>query len=99
MSDDTEPMTDDVSDSTTGRYGFVDDPETARRSLMWIAVALLALLAIVATFRVYTSASAAISQFVAYEYRALFQAAFNLAVLLLAVAGITTLLRRLRNGS
>lgn len=96
MSDDTEPMTDDASDHTTGRYGFVDDPETARRYLMWVAVALLALLAIVATFRVYTSASSAISRFVAYEYRALFQAAFNLAVLLLAVAGITTLLRRLQ---
>jgi hypothetical protein len=95
MSDDSEPMTED-DPATTDSNGFLDDPDAARRYLMWTAVALLALLAIVATFRVYTSASAAISRFVAYEYRALFQAAFNLAVLLLAVAGITTLLRRLQ---
>lgn len=95
MSDDTEPMTEDDPD-TTDSNGFLNDPEAARRYLLWIAVGLLALLAVVATFRVYTSASAAISRFVAYEYRALFQAAFNLAVLLLAVAGITTLLRRLQ---
>lgn len=95
MSDDTDPMTDD-SPTDGGLTRFLDDPDDARRYLMWTAVALLALLAVVATFRVYTSASAAIARFVAYEYRALFQAAFNLAVLLLAVAGIVTLLRRLQ---
>ena len=99
MSDDTEPMTEDEPDTTADSNGLLDDPDAARRYLLWIAVALLALLAIVATFRVYTSASAAISRFVAYEYRALFQAAFNLAVLLLAVAGITSLLRRLQTAT
>lgn len=96
MTDDTEPMTDDTPVEPTESNRFVDDPETARRYLLWIGVAILALLAIVATFRVYTSASEAIGRFVAYEYRALFQAAFNLAVLLLAVAGITRLLRELQ---
>ncbi|NIS31201.1 MAG: hypothetical protein GWO04_15220, partial [Actinobacteria bacterium] len=70
--------------------------EAARRYLMWAAVALLSVLAVVATVRVYTGASQAIGRFVAYEYRALFQAGFNLAVLLLAVAGISRLLRRLQ---
>lgn len=99
MSDDTQPMTeaDHPPDDASNR--FLDDPDQAKRYLMWTAVALLALLAVVATFRVYTSASTAIGRFVAYEYRALFQAAFNLAVLLLAVAGITTLLRRLQAAS
>lgn len=96
MTDDAESMTDDTPDEPTESNRFVDDPETARRYLLWIGVAILALLAIVATFRVYTSASEAIGRFVAYEYRALFQAAFNLAVLLLAVAGITRLLRELQ---
>ncbi|MDZ7700988.1 MAG: hypothetical protein U5J98_02355 [Halobacteriales archaeon] len=94
----TQPMTDDTpADDTANRL--LDDPAEAKRYLLWAAVALLALLAVVATFRVYTSTSQAIGRFVAYEYRALFQAAFNLAVLLLAVAGITSLLRRLQAGA
>ena len=96
MSEEPEPMTEDDHSADDASNRFLDDPDQAKRYLMWTAVALLALLAIVATFRVYTSASAAIGRFVAYEYRALFQAAFNLAVLLLAVAGITSLLRRLQ---
>ena len=94
MSEESEPMSNDAgaSESSTG---ILDDPRTVRRYLMWTAVALLAILAIVATFRIYTSVSTAIARFVTYEYRALFQAAFNLAVLLLAVAGIISLLRRL----
>lgn len=98
MSDDTQAITED-SPTEGGSNRFLDDPRDARQYLMWAAVGLLALLAVVATFRVYTSASAAIARFVAYEYRALFQAGFNLAVLLLAVAGITTLLRRLQGAS
>jgi uncharacterized membrane protein (DUF106 family) len=94
MSDTDEPMTDDPTDD--GRTGLLDDPDEARRYLMWAAVALLSLLAVVATFRVYTSASTAIARFVAPDFQPLFQAAFNLAVLLLAVAGITGLLRRLQ---
>ena len=97
MSED-DPMTED-HDSPDRPTALLDDPETARRYLLWIAVALLSVLAIVATVRVYTGASQAIGRFVAYEYRALFQAGFNLAVLLLAVAGISRLLRRLQAAS
>jgi len=76
--------------------GLLDDAEAARRYLAWAAVALLALLAVVATVRVYTSASTAIVRFVAPALRPVFEAAFNLVVLLLALAGITRLLRGLR---
>lgn len=95
MTDTDEPMPNDDS-TDDGRTALLDDPDQARRYLMWTAVALLALLAVVATFRVYTSASTAIARFVAPDFRPLFQAAFNLVVLLLAVAGITGLLRRLQ---
>lgn len=96
MSDEIEPMPENDPDPPTDPQRLLDDPDAARRYLMWAAVALLAVLAVVATFRVYTSASAAIARFVAYEYQALFQAGFNLAVLLLALAGITRLLRALQ---
>ena len=95
MTDPDEPMTDD-DPSHGDRTALLADPDEARRYLMWTAVALLALLAVVATFRVYTNASTAIARFVAPDFQPLFQAAFNLAVLLLAVAGITGLLRRLQ---
>ncbi|MFB6354374.1 MAG: hypothetical protein ABEJ92_09850 [Halobacteriales archaeon] len=103
MSDSPETMTDDgdpaaasAAAETDGSTRFLDDPDAARRYLMWTAVALLALLAVVAMFRVYTGASAAIARFVAPDFRPLFQAAFNLVVLLLAVAGIVGLLRELQ---
>lgn len=94
MTDADTAMTDDTTTDEPTRL--LDDPETARRYLMWAAVALLALLAVVATLRVYTGTSNAIAQFVAPDFRPLFQAAFNLVVLLLSVAGITVLLRDLK---
>lgn len=92
----TTAMTDETTADTDGTNRLLDDPAAAKRYLMWTALALLAILAVVATFRVYTSTSTAIGRFVAPEFRPLFQAAFNLVVLLLSVAGITTLLRELQ---
>lgn len=96
-------MTDNESQTETRVTGrqrgvsrIVSDPVTAKRYLMWAAVALLALLAAVATLQVYTNVSSAIGRFVAPNYRPVFRAVFNLVVLLLAVAGITVLLRRLQ---
>lgn len=91
-----EPMTDVTDDPADRLTGVLDDPAAAKRFLMWVAVALLALLAVGATFQIYTNASTAIARFVGPDFRPLFQAAFNLVVLLLAVAGITRLLRRLQ---
>jgi hypothetical protein len=63
--------------------------------LQWVALVVLALLALVATFRFYTSASRAIGIWIASDFEPIFQAAFNLAVLLAAAAGISVLARRI----
>jgi hypothetical protein len=54
----------------------------------------LTLLALVATFRFYFAVSSAIDIWVAREFRPLFQAAFNLVVLLLAAVGISWEVRK-----
>lgn len=81
-----------------------EQPETVRsatderdvvRYLYWTALAALVLLAAVALLRFYLSASRAISVWVTREYRPLFQAAFNLVVLLVTGVGISLLVRRL----
>lgn len=74
--------------------GFLDRLGAMRR-IEWGAIAFLAILAALATFRIYTNVSRVISTFVAPEYEPIFQAAFNLAVLLLAVAGIAALSSRM----
>lgn len=63
--------------------------------LYWAALAALALLALVALLQFYLSASRAITIWVTREYRPLFQAAFNLVVLLVTGVGISLLVRRL----
>ncbi|MDX1744454.1 MAG: hypothetical protein R3324_00835 [Halobacteriales archaeon] len=64
-------------------------------TLEWAGVVILGLLAVIATFRFYNAASRAIGRLVSPEYEPLFQAGFNLVILLLAVAGISVLTRRL----
>lgn len=93
---DNESQTETQVSDQRGLSGMVGDPVTTKRYLMWGGVALLALLAAIATLQVYTNVSSAIARFVAPDYRPVFHAAFNLVVLLLAVAGITVLLRRLQ---
>lgn len=56
-------------------------------------VAVLSLLALLATVRLYTSASSAIARWVSPDFVPVFQAAFNLVVLLLALAGLAALYR------
>lgn len=65
------------------------------RFLYWATLAALALLAVVALLQFYLSASRAISIWVTREYRPLFQAAFNLAVLLVTGVGISLVVRQL----
>ena len=69
----------------------------AKRSvdyLKWAGVAVLAVTALVALFGFYTGISRAISIWVTREYRPIVNAAFNLALLLVALGGIGLLLRR-----
>lgn len=62
------------------------------------ALAGLLVLGAIALFGFYDSASTAISRLVTAEYQPMFQAAFDLVILLAAGIGISTLLRR-RSGS
>lgn len=68
-----------------------------QRYLGYALLAGLSLLALVAALQFYLNASSAINQWIADEYRSLFQAAFNLVVLLVAGAGITWQVSRLGN--
>lgn len=75
------------------------NPRSGDRSLreyvQWSLLAILLLLTLIATIRLYFSASAAVDRFVTRQYRPLFQAAFNLVVLLAAGVGLSVLVRRL----
>ena len=87
---DTDPSTgsdDDGSDHDTG--------VRVRRYANYAVLLVLGVLALVAVIRLYFSVSNAITTWVASEYRSLFQAAFNLVVLLAAGLGISYQLRRL----
>ncbi|MFB6108450.1 MAG: hypothetical protein ABEJ82_06385 [Haloplanus sp.] len=87
---DTEPdrSTDaDSDDSTRTRV---------RRYANYAVLAVLGLLAFVAVVQLYLSTSRVITTWITSEYRSLFQAAFNLLVLLLAGVGISYQLKRMR---
>ncbi|WP_226013144.1 hypothetical protein [Halomicrobium salinisoli] len=73
-----------------------DDDADLVDYVQWSLLAILLLVALVATFRFYFSMSTAIDNFVSREFRPLFQAAFNLAILLACGAGLTALVRRIR---
>jgi len=51
---------------------------------------------LVATFRFYFATSSAIDQFVTGRYRSIFQAGFNLAILLVSGLGLSLLVRNMR---
>lgn len=66
------------------------------RSMRYLLVAGLSLLALIAMLRFYFAASATIDTWISRDYRSLFQALFNLALLLLAGAGIAWQARKIR---
>ncbi|MFB6244547.1 MAG: hypothetical protein ABEH80_10640 [Halobaculum sp.] len=70
--------------------------ERFRRWVNYLLLAGLSLVALVSGIRVYTAVDTLIRRFVNPEFQPLFQGAFNLALLLLAVAGVTYQLRRMR---
>ncbi|MDG5774853.1 hypothetical protein VB773_15325 [Haloarculaceae archaeon H-GB2-1] len=74
------------------------DNETASTTMtyiQWAAFGILALLALVATFRFYMAASRAISIWISSDFEPIFQAIFNLAILAAAALGLSILARRL----
>jgi hypothetical protein len=63
--------------------------------VQWATFAILCLLALVATFRSYFAASEAIRLWFSRDFVPVFQAAFNLVVLIASAIGISVLVRRL----
>ena len=78
----------------TGTTGWLSGD--IERTLRYAVVAGLALLALIATLRFYFAAGATINTWVAREYRSLFQALFNLTILLISGAGILWQVQKLR---
>jgi len=83
----TAPTGDSDDDSNEGTSDLV-------RYARYALLGGLTLLALVATLRFYFAASNAIDIWVARQYRPLFQAAFNLVVLLVAAVGISWEIRK-----
>jgi uncharacterized membrane protein len=94
----TEPQTDSSTDDEGEAVAPSQDEGTGRRIRRYANYAVLlalGLLAFVAVIQLYLSVSNVIRIWISEEYRSLFQAAFNLVVLLAAGVGITYQLRRL----
>lgn len=89
----TDADREDHADTRTDDAGPLADA-SVWRYLRLGAIGLLALLAVVATVQLYSNVSSAIGQWVADEWVSTFLAAFNLVVLLLALAGLAVLARR-----
>jgi len=94
-------MSDTDTDSTPTPDGNEPETETddgghrVRRYANYAVLIVLGLLAFVAVIQLYLSVSNVIRTWITSEYRSLFQAAFNLIVLLAAGVGISYQLRRL----
>jgi len=96
----------DVTDDT-GTEGVTTETEEATTQtdesqdggivtyIQWAAFVILALVALVATFRFYFAISNAINNFVTRQYRPIFQAVFNLVILLASGLGLSVLVRRI----
>jgi len=89
----SDDATGDASDAAGGTAVDIDAVVTY---LQWGGIVALALLAAVAGVGVYTSVGAVIDVWVADRYQPLARAAFNAAVLCVALAGMFPLLRRVR---
>ncbi len=95
--DETMTKTADDDESLDDRRYALSDTSRPLRALEWVALGVLSLLAIYALIQFYGSVSEAISLWIAAEYEPLFQAGFNLVVLLVAVVGTLRLVERIAN--
>ncbi|MFB6176154.1 MAG: hypothetical protein ABEI99_03230 [Halobaculum sp.] len=93
-----EPDTDPERATTTGTASQTDAVLGGRfrRWVNYLVLAALAILALVAGVRFYAAVGTMIDRFVVREFRPVFHATFNLALLFLAGAGVTLQLRRMR---
>jgi len=96
-------MTDDTHDELEQVESDEEEPERSdrridgdlRRKLNYALLLGLGLLALIAVIQFYLNISSVIDQWVTREYRSLFQATFNLVVLLVVGAAISRQVRRL----
>lgn len=88
-----EPMADQIQPEDDQARD--EDGRDVERYVRYVLLAGFTLLALVALLRFYFAASGAIDTWVTDEYRSLFQAAFNLVVLLAAGIGISWQVRQL----
>lgn len=96
----SEPMSHERDRSPASTDATADESSFARvrRYVQYATLGALLLLGGIALLQFYFSASNAITTWIEPEYRNLFRMAFNLAVLLLAGAGISLQLRRMGAG-
>jgi hypothetical protein len=92
----TDTATDDGAEHREDTTRDTDEGRDLRRTLNYVLLAGLSLLALIATLQLYFNVSSAINQWITREYRSLFQAAFNLVVLLLVGSAMVWQVRRLR---
>ena len=89
----------DAAESTAAEPGAGSEDRTTGERLAWVvqvgALVALSLVALLATFRFYFAASEAITVWIADDYVSVFQAAFNLLVLVVCLYGVSLLVRRL----
>jgi len=90
----TDPTTSSSSRSAGHRDRYYDTKRSPREYLELLALIGLGLFAAVSAYGFYVNANQAIAQLVAETHESLFQAAFNLTLLLLALAGLSLLARR-----
>lgn len=95
MTEDPTPTTDEQPPTPSSGADDVDTATQMVRYAQWTAFALLVLVALIATIRLYFAVSATVDTFVTRRYRPLFMAGFNLAVLLSCGVGLSALVRRL----
>ncbi|MFY4813175.1 hypothetical protein [Haloarcula argentinensis] len=93
----TDTVAQDIDADTGDAVGETDDDSGPAIAIyaQWAVFAILTLVALIATLQFYFSASSAIDTFVTDRYRPLFNAAFNLAVVLACGLGLSVLVRRL----
>ena len=89
----------DAAGSTAAESGAGSEDRTTGERLAWVvqvgALVVLSLVALLATFRFYFAASEAITVWIADDYVSVFQAAFNLLVLVVCLYSVSLLVRRL----
>lgn len=98
MTTDENPMQSDggtTNSNATSSNGTNRSGRDVRTLLNYAALAVLVLFALVASVQLYTAVGGVINRWVADDFQIFFRAAFNLAVLLLCVGGISLQLRRL----